>query len=376
MSAIIDLKKFLAASTDHPEENIKDINELAFLDVILGGPLSKFHTIATGITVETDFGWIGEMGKVGVARQGCNPQRGTASIPTQIKKLFPVKWEASFSQCYAELENTMWEYVRKLKNEEPDLEGSAYWLMVETKFKEALEKMIWRIAWFGDKDAKSISEGGNFSNENDLKYFNWLDGFWKQYFAAATANPVRRITIAANQAATYAEAEAAFTHDKVKQVCLDLKYKSDVRLRRSKDIQSNVKSSTNSDCFVMCTRMFADKVEQMLISQTPYTSEQYKVNEDGLQYIRFNGLDYYPIDIWDEIITQDQVKDVDSAPKFNLPYRAILVKKENQAIATPSTTELANVDVWYDKTSRMNYMEAMDALDAKFALDHYFEVAY
>lgn len=377
MANILSLENFKPEELIYPADLIRDINELMHEAIVIGGPLDRFHTILTGIKGKTQIGFVGEMGLVGVKRQGCDPVRDTANIPVGDKFIDPQRWEASLVQCYDELLETVALYAMKLKNDEPDLENTAYWNMVRDKFTVALEKMMWRLVWFGDTAAKNVSGGGQITNGVDIKYFTWLDGLWKHIFAAAAANPARRINIAANEAADIDAANEAMTSSVVKSICSQIKYKADIRLRSTTLINGSVQATENTDApYVMCTRAFADKIEQMMLEMPAYTESQYKLNEDGLQYIRFNGLDYYPIDIWDEIIQKYQSSTADSKTKLNLPYRAILTKKSNLIIAVPGSDAFAKVDVWYDKTSRKNYMEAMDALDTTYMQDYLFEVAY
>lgn len=377
MANILQLENFKPESLIYPAELINDINELMHEAIVTGGPIERFHTVFTGIKGKTQIGFVGEMGLVGIKRQGCDPDRQSATIPVDDKFLDPQRYEASFVQCYEELLETIALYAMKLKNDEPDLENTAYWNMVRDKFTTALDKMLWRIIWFGDTTAKNVTDGGQITDGVELKYFTWLNGLWKQIFEVATTNPSRRIAIAANEAADIDAANAALTSEDVKSICSQLKYKADIRLRSSTLINGSVQSTENNDAlFVMCTRAFSDKIEQMLLEQPAYTESQYKINEAGLQYIRYNGLDFYPIDIWDEIIQKYQSSTVGGKTKLNLPYRAVLTKKSNLVVAVPGTDAFARIDVWYDKTSRKNYMEAMDALDTTYMREYLFEVAY
>ena len=43
--------------------------------------------------------------------------------------------------------------------------------------------MMWRIAWYGDKDAKNNADGGVLTSGVDPTLFTMADGFWKRIFA-------------------------------------------------------------------------------------------------------------------------------------------------------------------------------------------------
>ena len=59
----------------------------------------------------------------------------------------------------------------------------------------------------------------------------------------------------------------------------------------------------------------------------------------------------------------------DLGDTFDHPHRALLTQKSVIAVGTPSAKAFDEVDVWYDKTSRKNYILCKDKLDAKILSD-------
>ena len=63
---------------------------------------------------------------------------------------------------------------------------------------------MWRIAWYGDKDAKNNADGGVLTSGVDPTLFTMADGFWKRIFAIAAGNSNQYTEISANDTASYA----------------------------------------------------------------------------------------------------------------------------------------------------------------------------
>ncbi len=91
-----------------------------------------------------------------------------------------------------------------------DLTGTEYTdYILAPRLELAIRKMLMRYAWFGDKAADTVTDGGNLLDSIDPAYFTLVDGFWKRLFTLAAATPDRRTTCAANAAATFAEQKTA-----------------------------------------------------------------------------------------------------------------------------------------------------------------------
>ena len=94
---------------------------------------------------------------------------------------------------------TVAEYTLKTGTDKGDMTSIEYMNVV---YRPALEKaminMMWRLIWFGDKDAKNITGGsGQITDGVNTNLFTVADGFWKRLFAIITDNESQKTAIAA-----------------------------------------------------------------------------------------------------------------------------------------------------------------------------------
>ena len=77
------------------------------------------------------------------------------------------------------------------------------------KLSKAIVRMIWRLAWFGDKAAKLVSESGVLTAGTDKTMFDVCDGLFKRIFTQCASNASQLTAIAANAQTTYAKQKEA-----------------------------------------------------------------------------------------------------------------------------------------------------------------------
>ena len=91
----------------------------------------------------------------------------------------------------------------------------------------------------------------------------------------------------------------------------------------------------------------------------------YKNLTEGIKALSLLGVDVIPIPIWDRMIQSYN----DLGAKFQAPHRAALIEKANLGVGTPSNGAIEDIDIFYDKKSRINRMEASDQIDAELLND-------
>ena len=344
-------------------EEIRDLNELLFKSIVEADEFQKFHSILTGIKYDREIGRVGEFGLVGKAGQGCSPTSDTFTLSVTKKTWQPKVWEIIRDECFTDLNSTLAIYAKKFGTEEPDLTGTAYMDMVQDKLRVAIQKMLWRIAWFNDTAAATVddSPAGTLTSGTSAAYFNLLNGFWKQIDVIFAATPARRGTIAANSQATKALQWSAFTSTLAYGYAQDMVYNCTPELRAA------------SNKVALCTRSFVDKLEQYLMSKSIVPAYDNEVNgfNSKVSGLKLLGISWYPIDIWDEIINAYY----NNGSALYRPHRAVLTTKDQLMIGVPSTSILENVDISFFKESRKNRVEVRDQIDAKIAEDHMIQVA-
>lgn len=344
-------------------EQVRDLNELIFLSIVDTEVFANYHTIVPGIVYDGKIGFIGELGLVGKAAQGCSP---TADTPTSLaseKSWAPKAWEVILDECFSDIEATLGVYALKFGTEKSDLTQTKYFQLVEELLTRAIQKMLWRIAWFSDTAAANVddSPAGKLTSGIDEAYFNILNGFWKQIDSIFATTPARRSTIAANTSATFALQDSDFTPALAYAAISAVKYNATPELRSA------------DGTVVYATRSVVDKLEQYLIGQGIIPMYENLIN--GFDFktpaLKILGLSVQPIDIWDKIIRTY----FSTGTAYYRPHRILMTTKQNLLVGVPSTSVLDNLDVSYDKRSRINRIEATDKMSPVIAEDNMIQVA-
>lgn len=344
-------------------EQVRDLNELIFLSIVDAEAFSQFHNIVPGVVYDGYIGFVGELGLVGKAGQGCSPTADTPAALASQKTWAPKTWEIILDECFSDIEATLAVYALKNGTETEDLIGTKYFDLVQELLTKAIQKMLWRIAWFSDTAAANVddSPAGTLTSGIDESYFTILNGFWKQIDSIFATTPARRSTIAANTSATYALQASDFTGALAYAALQNVKYNAHAALRAA------------SDKVVYATRSVVDKLEQYLIGQgiTPMYENLINGFDFNSPALTVLGLKVQPIDIWDEIITAYY----DNGTIYYRPHRILMTTKSNLMVGVPSTSVIEDLDVSYDKRTRINRIEARDKMSPLIAQDHMIQVA-
>lgn len=420
MSATIDFSVFSFSA-----EQIRNINELVYEGIAQLPELSELFTMYDGIVYDKEIGFLTGGGLVGTKKQGCNPEPQDWSVGSRKVVWTPKAWEVYIDECASDLENTMVVYAQNKGVRMDDLTDTDYIAIVVMVLLDAVKEMMHRLIWFGDTDAEdvdfnsyptaaateqttgedivgtvyegvtattasavkccladgtivylagsaaegkaadgktyyskdtehktTINEGGNLTEGVDEDYFNVLDGLFKQLRAIVALDGSVKVTIAANAQSTKAEQLSYLTPDRAYQLLSDMWYKANIKLRQRK-----------GECRFYVSQSVADKYEQYLIGKG--IESTYVNLVDGVQALKFNGIPVIPLANWDANIQAY----FDLGDTYDAPHRAILTTKQVLAVGTPSEKAYDKVDVWFDKTSRKNYVLLQDKLDAKVLSD-------
>ena len=349
MAKIIDLSKFTFTA-----EQIRDINELIFDEVLHAPDLAELHQLYDGIVYDKEIGFITGSGLVGKAGQGCNPEAQDWAIGTRKVLWQPKTWEVIIDECGVDLENTCVVYAKNKGVKMHDLTDTDYAAIVVQVLGDAIKDMLYRLVWFNDTAAANKTDGGNITDGVDVDYFNIIDGLWKQLMAAGAATPAQLIEIAANKEASKANQMAKMDGAAAYALLSSMYYAAPVMMRNSGNMR------------FMVTQSVADAYQQYLTGKN--LESEYKNLVDGVKSLTFLGVPVIPMPVWDTMIQSYN----DLGTTFFKPHRAVLIEKANLAVGTPSTEALTEIDAFYDKMSRKNRFEATDKIDAKLLNDKRF----
>jgi len=208
----------------------------------------------------------------------------------------------------------------------------------------------------------TINGGGYITEDVDPEYFDIIDGLFKQLRGLVAEDNTRGVTITANSKTSKADQMGEMTADRAYTLLSDMWYKAPIKLRQMK-ADTNVENRPK----FLVTQSIADAYEQYLIGKG--IDRTYVNLVEGVQVLSFLGVPVVPMAIWDEMIQAYN----DLGDTYFKPHRALLTTKSVLAVGTPNgDREFGEFDIWYDKTSRKNYILLKDKLDAKIANPDHF----
>ncbi len=213
MADVLDL-----TPVDWCGEQVQSFAE-AFYEATFDSPaLAEVFSIVTGIVAKKQIVILGFMDIVGRKKTvaTCAPKESDRKIRSK-QKLWDPEWiEDRFVECWKNLleKFTVWGLNVGIKK--PDLTGTDFANFLEEAISSQIKEAIYRIAFFGDKDAEFQSDGGLIADELngiplDIDYFTPIDGLWKQFYAIVAANPEQYTRIDANYRGLATPAVAVLT---------------------------------------------------------------------------------------------------------------------------------------------------------------------
>lgn len=341
--------------TLNPRE-VETVSAVIFERAFNDSDLSEYHDVETGIDMKTQIVLGGRMGLLGKAVTGCTPNEVDGITMTE-KYWDPAFEDFRLTHCQADMPRLL-KLFKKESRMNPDFfdkVGSEEFGVIIAAVETAMLENMHRKIWFNDKAAALTSGGGVFKVGTDLGYWNTFDGLWKQIMADVNAGDSNYVAITKNAAASYAL--QALAVDDAVSILSSMYTSADERLL------------ADPDAFFLVTRSIADNYRASLRTKT-FGAGFTEVLENGKSALYFEGIEVKTRFDWDRYIRGYQ----DNGTKWNLPHRAILTTKSNIPVGTLSTEDLESLDVFYDRKSKENIIDAAYTIDAKH-LESYLTVA-
>lgn len=342
------------------QEELKDwskvINELTF-----GDPeLNRLHDIQQGIKYNQQIVFAGRMGLMGKAVTGCTPN-AVSGVTFTEKSWTPVDEDFRLEHCSADVD-AQDKLVRQMAKMNPDfynvIEGSqsAIGSFLVAKVIDGFNENLLRKVWFSDTAADTVANAGVLTNGTDKAYFNTFDGLFKQIFGDIGVGDDNYVSIAKNGGATYVL--QALAAGEAIAVLKSMYNKADSRLIASGLAKFYV------------TRSIWDGYLNDLESTQNSGAGNTFINENGQTTLTYRGIEVIKMDIWDRVIKAYE----DNATTLNLPHRAVLTTPMNIPIGTLSVDDFGKVEAFYDMYHKVNVIDGIYTIDAKY-LENYMTVA-
>lgn len=343
---------------------VKDLRQLIFLAVLGVDQLGKIFNVLPKQKHGDKVGFVGEFGLLGKKSQGCNPTYATSILAASEKTWDIPEWEVAEKICYKDLEGTVAQVAMRTKTDIADLGGTEYVdYILMPRLELGVRKMLLRLAWFGDKAADTITNGGALLDSVDKGYFNVTDGFWKRLFTLVAGNASRHTTIAANAQTTFATQKSAIRQSGVATDVLDNLIADAPMVLRQADGQ-----------VIYITQSLKDALDVDIRKNNKGSELQWKAIFGGITETTYNGVSLMAIPFWDEMIQGYET--VAGGKAWNKPHRALYTIKDNLLIGVEGDSEIADLQVWFNKDEQMNKILAKDKLGTLIAQDDLVQVAY
>lgn len=345
------------------EDEAREVSKLIFEAAITGGDLSEYHEIETGIEHKTQIPFIGTLGLVGAKVAGCDRNENPAQIKLTEKYWDPELIGDRLKHCATDV-NALLKLFKKAKRINPDfydrIDAEEFGVIV-AKVAEAITAMLNRIVWFNDKAAANVTGSGVITDGVDLKYFNIINGLFKQILAEVPEGAANHVTIAANDEATYTAQQ---------NLAADVGLKTLRKMYNGMDARFfDTWQKGAEPQFLLTRQLFQNYQDYLEDKSLAFTMAEVK---DGVTAMSYRGIPIKVRHDWDANIRAYQ----DNGTKWNLPHRAVLTVKENIPVGTLSTEDLSKIESWYEKKDKANYIDFDLKLDAKHLLPYLTVAAY
>lgn len=350
-------KKQLENLTLQPEnlDSIKSaIQETFFKD-------EDFSSFVNIMKVKNDdpIALIGEMEMVGKKGGGCDPTYEEKGIANSQKRWELGQWEIPIKICYEALKGSIGEYSLKTGTAIGDLTSTDFMTIYTDALQRAMQQMIWRFGWFGDKTAALAgSDGGKLTEGSDVNMFNVCDGLFKRIFTATAAK--NHTAIAANSETTAAAQVSALRKKGAATTLVDT-ILMDVDTRIIDD----------SDAVLLMTRSLADALTYD-IKQTYHDIMPWDKVFDGFDVATYNGVKIARVGIWDRMINAYEKGET----TVNLPHRAVFCNPKHLMVGTDADALISDLDIFFDQKERRNYIYATGKIGTALLEENMIHAAY
>ena len=303
---------------------------------------------------------LGGYDDVGKSGAGCSPTFTKGHIANTLKRWDLGDWQVAKKECYTAVLGTFAEFALHAGTQVGDLTDTEIGTVYADKLSKAIVRMIWRLAWFGDKAAMLVSDSGVLTAGTDKTMFDVCDGLFKRIFTQCASNASQLTAIAANGKTTYAEQKSAILAEGVATGILEsLLMDADSRL------------TSNSNAVVLATKGFTDALHHD-IKVKYHINLPWNTIFEGFDVTEFDGVKIARVAIWDRIIKAYE----NTGTKLNKPYRLVYADPRNLMVGSNADGLLSDLDIWFEKKERMNYWYATGKLDTQLLDEDLVHAAY
>lgn len=343
-----------------PNGAIEKLSEVLFTTSWKIGELANSANVKVGQRNKKKIGYLDSIDPVAVAGRGCEPTY-TAVMPRGYEKAWDMgDYQIPLKICAQVWRDTIAEYALNTGTEQDNLDNTEIMDKVLIPLlNKAYDEALWRMAWFGDEDAALVANSGVITAGTDLTLLNMTDGLWKRIFDLISSNAAQRTTIAANAQTTYATQKSALNTSGVAVGIIEaLLSDADGRI-------------FNNGGVLMMTNSFYQALRKDY-NRTYNATIPFENVSRGVSISEFDGIPIRVFNEWDINIKTYE----DNGSALNAPHRVVYANPNNLLIGTEDKAMLADLDIFFDKTTRLNHFYAASNIGTLIAEDDLVQVAY
>lgn len=323
-------------------EGIKELNKVLFDSVFKYGKLFNTCAPLTGVTNGEKVGYVTKMNDVGWKENGdsCTVVYKDPSITGREDAWALGEYKVPLKLCYKKLQSTIAKYSLRTGTDIADLIGTEFWDKIFMPLlSEAVNRMYWRIVWFGDTAAATVTDSnpGTITDGVDTDLFKIADGFWKRIFGIIASSPkqVSYMTAdgSANGTALNLMADGVAT-DYVDKLLGDA-------------------NSLIKDGKLYMTKSFLTALRRDYRRTYKATIPFMEVAE-GFSLPSYDGTPIIEVPEWDSDIHEFHAATANNVTTYDKPNRVLFMNPENFLVGTSDKNVFGYFDTWFSKDDQDN----------------------
>lgn len=327
--------------------------------------LRLVHDLVTGIKTDQFIVLVSNLGKTGLkATASCDRKFSGAGVVLSEKKWQLAGIEDTLDICQATISQLFKAYYNKIQyyRENYEVEGSDELLMMLGMLEKSIIETIWRATWFGDTTvAEADADSAGVTVADNVDFYNYFNGLWKQIFAGVTAGTVLKVAISENAETTLADQ-------------INLASGRSVELLNAVYDLAPSKLRSQEDAQFLVTGAIFGNYRKYLQGKGENFTIDYTVK--GMESLMFNGKKIVNMEtVWSQGTIEDFVDNTTNNAGY-LPNRIVFTLPVNIPIGTLSEEDFATIESWYERKERKQYLGYGIKLDSKLIEEELIVVAY
>ena len=326
--------------------------------------LKEVVTVRQGVQMAENIYKLSQLGLSGIADNACARPEGGSKATITEKTRNPKNIGDTFYNCQAEMDNLFKAYYTKIKsyNEKFDIAGSDEEKTIVALVENAAYQAILRHGWLGDTAiAAADAATAGLKVAGNAKFFNVINGIWKDIFVGVSGGTIEKVAIAENALLTIA-AQTTLAADRAEAI-----------FEAMWDLANPILKADTTAQLLVSGELFENYRRTLKKAGANFNID---IAQNGLETLMFNGKKVINMStVWD-IVNRAYLVDNTTNNAYYLANRAVLCSASNLDFSTLSENDLTSIESFYLQKERQNATAYGFTLDANIIDNDLIVVAY